>query len=176
MTLEVAHLLWTLSSLYSDDLLHRNFFDKAHEGIERNEFDLGTIVPHDVSIGRDDEDHCMNFQTIMAGILVAKTSRFSFDMSRVLSGFIRLVEDRIHVKSPLTFTDDEPITLWNAPCIAGQRTHANGWGTNPYGYGFDERFLKHVLYYAVGADRVKFILEEQNLYTKEEMSQFILQT
>ena len=146
----VSIILCTLS----DNFVSREFVDAAEKGINNNEFDLQAITPIDVFI--DASKSCLNCATILASAIVNKPSALEFNMGRVMSGFIRLVQDRLVIRSPLTFTDDEPITWWNKDCEFGVRDTMNGWGSHPFTYCFDERFLKHVIYYAIGGERVKY--------------------
>merc|ERR1712238_515506 len=89
----------------------------------------------------------INNAIIGGGMIITKPSAISFDIGNVIEGFTKIVNDRLSIKRPLTFTDDEPVTWWNYP-IEKNPTRYNGFGTNIFGYGFDERFLKHVVYYA----------------------------
>ena len=146
----VSIILCTLS----DHFVSREFVDAAEEGFGKNEIDLLTYTINDVFI--DASKSCLNFAVIPANAIAVKPSALEFNMGRVMSGFIRLVQDRLVIRSPLTFTDDEPITWWNKDCEFGVRDTMNGWGSHPFTYCFDERFLKHVIYYAIGGERVKY--------------------
>jgi hypothetical protein len=71
---------------------------------------------------------CFNFPVILGGFVITKPSALPFDIKKVISGFTRLVQDRLSIKTPLTFSDNEPTTFWNVEIPT--KTHANGWGAN----------------------------------------------
>lgn len=69
-----------------------------------------------------------------------------------MKGFIGLCKKRELSVNPYCFEDDDPITFWNQPVS----DHTFGWGRIITKYGFDELFLKHVIYYDAYPD-VKFL-------------------
>lgn len=112
---------------------------------------LITLKPGDAWI---DKCHtCINFSTIMAGHIVSRPSKFNYDMKNVIKGFIKLCYIRINSSNPYGFNENDTINYWNQPIGT---THKYGWGTCPTGYGFDELFLKHVIYYDCYPD-IRFI-------------------
>jgi hypothetical protein len=60
-----------------------------------------------------------------------------------MKGFISLCKEREKSKNPYCFDDNDPITYWNHPI----GRHSFGWGRTITKYGFDEFFLKHVIYH-----------------------------
>jgi hypothetical protein len=65
-----------------------------------------------------------------------------------MKGFICICKNREKSNNPYCFDDNSSITFWNQP--VGE--HAFGLGRIITIYGFDEFFLKHVIYYDVYPD------------------------
>jgi len=107
---------------------------------------LVTLTPSDILISK--ETTAYNFPTLMGGHTKVNPSLFTFDIVAVMKGFLELVDKRTRSKNPFCFDDEDPITVWNQPI--GE--HKFGWGRLQTKYGFDEFFLKHVIYYEVYTD------------------------
>lgn len=142
-------------------MISRNFFEIAEKVVlsEENDYNLVTVKPgYGPSKGG-----FINNAIIIGCVIITKPSAILFDIRKVISGFTKLVNDRLSIKRPLTFTDDEPVTWWNHPDEKNPSQY-NGFGTNIFGYGFDERFLKHVVYYATNTFHVSGVpaLMQQN--------------
>jgi hypothetical protein len=103
---------------------------------------LTTLLPADILISKDPYSPAYNFPTIMAGHAIYHPKKFNYNMVDVMKGFLSLCKKREKSKNPYGFNDD-PITFWNQPIVG----HELGWGRNRVKYGFDEFFLKHVVYY-----------------------------
>lgn len=84
-----------------------------------------------------------NFATVLAGCVAARPARFDFDMAAALRGFMALRRHQSATDRPWAYAADDVLNAYNQP-IGG---HVYGWGSHWYMYGFDERFLKHVVYY-----------------------------
>jgi hypothetical protein len=93
-----------------------------------------------------------NFATILAGHYMAKPRKFNYNIVDVMKGFINLCKLREETDHPCCFYDHDPITLWNHPV----GDHIYGWGRLTTVYGFDEFFMKHVIYYNAYPD-IEFI-------------------
>ena len=159
-------------------MFHRLYYEKAERVLlsSSNNSNGYNLVTFPFTFGGF-RGGILNTPLILGGRLISKPI-VSFDLKDVAIGFIRLVQHRLSVRSPLTFSDDEPITWWNVGLGTGYfhyktkhnstvfpplqtatsidtynvynrfnpSPHIHGWGTGILGYGFDERFLKHVLY------------------------------
>lgn len=102
-----------------------------------------TLEPGDVVICKDPYNPGYNFTTIMGGHAIYNPKKFNYNILDVVKGFISLCKQREKSKNPYCFNDNDPITFWNQP-VGGNKY---GWGRNITRYGFDEFFLKHVIYY-----------------------------
>jgi hypothetical protein len=111
--------------------------------VRKNEHKICTMTPRDGLICRDPYIPAYNFATILAGEIKANPSKFNYDIVEVMKGFIGLCSKRALSSNPYGFQDDDPITFWNQPV----GDHKLGWGKIIPKYGFDELFLKHVIYY-----------------------------
>jgi len=128
----------------SDRMFHRLYYEEAERVLlsssnGSNGYNLVTVP-----FGYGRSKGFINAAVILGSVVISKPI-VSFDLKDVAIGFIRLVQHRLSVQSPLTFSDDEPITWWNVG-TGPSPTMIHGWGTSIFGYCFDERFLKHVLY------------------------------
>jgi hypothetical protein len=92
--------------------------------------------PHDVLVSNKAPVKTMSMQVRM---IIPK--QVDFNIMDVMKGFISLCKKRETMRSCLF--DDEPITVWNHPV----GDHVVGWGRICTRYGFDELFVKHVLYH-----------------------------
>jgi len=120
---------------------------------EKNtEYKLCTLQPGDVVICNNPYIPAYNFSTIMAGHTMTNPLKFNYNITDVMKGFIALCKNRENSNNPFCFHDDDPITLWNQPVGSNKL----GWGRIITKYGFDEFFLKHVIYYDAFPD-IKFI-------------------
>ena len=111
-----------------------------------------TLKPCDSVICDSPYTPAYNFATIIGSHIMVTPDRFTYDIRDVIKGFISLCKQREKSNRPWCFDDTDPITVWNHPI----GSHIYGWGRNVTGYGFDELFLKHVLYHDAYPD-FKFI-------------------
>lgn len=93
-----------------------------------------------VSSGRND---AKNYATILASRIVACPARFDVDMKSTMRGFMAYRRQDAMSERRWAYSKEELPTPYNRPI----GKHAFGWGSHWYMYCFDERFLKHVLYY-----------------------------
>lgn len=84
-----------------------------------------------------------NYATIIASCILARPEQFNFDMADALKGFMVRRLKATRSDRPWAYSDDEKLSTYN--CQIGN--HLFGWGSHWAMYCFDERFLKHVLYY-----------------------------
>ena len=110
-----------------------------------NNAKLSTCKPSDEFTNIDFNLSAYNFATIIASHIIVQPNKFNYDIVDVMKGFISLCAKREKSINPYCFDDDDPVTLtlWNYP-VEG---HEFGWGRKTTVYGFDEFFLKHVVYY-----------------------------
>jgi hypothetical protein len=130
-------------------MIKRDSFERAEKIVLSADNDFNLVTRN---IGIPNTRGFFQFPLILAGFVITKPSALLFDIKKVISGFTRLVQDRLSIKTPLTFSDNEPTTFWNVGIPI--KTQANGWGANIFAYGFDERFLKHVVYYTTNVSRI----------------------
>ena len=114
---------------------------------EYRNYKLCTLIPWDITISS--KSPAYNFPTIMGGHTMVNPNKFDYNIVDVMKGFISLCKNK-EKSNPYSFDDNDPITFWNHPLFG------NSWGRITTKYGFDEFFLKHVIYYDVYPD-MKFI-------------------
>lgn len=102
-----------------------------------------SLYPGDVFI--DEYKTSINFATIIGSHIKVIPSKNNFNIVDVMKGFIELCYLRLKSPRPYGFDDDDQITYWNQP--VGTEKQKYGWGKIPTVYGFDELFLKHVIYH-----------------------------
>jgi hypothetical protein len=112
---------------------------------ENGNYKLCTKNPSDNLITPYPYVPAYNFPTIMAGYALYSPRKFNYDIVDVMKGFISLCKLREKSDNPYCFHDNDPITYWNQPV----NEHKYGWGRLTTVYGFDEFFLKHVIYHDV---------------------------
>jgi len=89
------------------------------------------------------ESSAKNYPTIIASHVLSRPNRFSFNLAATLRGFMAHRKWHAATKRHWAYAADEARGPYNEPVNA----HLHGWGSHWYMYCFDERFLKHVLYY-----------------------------
>ena len=119
---------------------------------ENSYYKLCTLRPSDGIISKDPYTPSYNFSTIIGSHVMVNPNKFNFKIVDVMKGFISLCKKRENNNKPNCFQDNDPITFWNQPVDE----HKFGWGEITTKYGFDELFLKHVIYYDVYPD-IKFV-------------------
>jgi len=122
----------------------KNFYPYSHK--------VCTQKPCDSVICKTPYIPAYNFATIIGSHIMSAPSKFDYSMVDVMKGFISLCKQRETSNRPWCFDDTDPITVWNHPV----GNHIYGWGRIVTSYGFDELFLKHVLYHDAYPD-FKFI-------------------
>ena len=110
-----------------------------------NKYMLYTLKPSDTLIDNNRYLKCYNFATIIGSHIKINPQKFNINIENVIKGFAALCKKRENSINPYCFNNNDPITHWNHP-ISGSKY---GWGRSIYKYGFDELFLKHVIYYYV---------------------------
>ncbi len=111
-----------------------------------------TVNQTDVLICNRPYTPAYNFATIIGSHIMSNPSKFKYEAVDAIKGFISLCKKREKSRRPWCFDDTDEITLWNNPV----GINIYGWGRITTGYGFDELFLKHVIYYDAYPD-FKFI-------------------
>jgi hypothetical protein len=114
--------------------IHR-FYPHSHK--------VCTVKPCDNVICKKPYTPAYNFATIIGSHIMTNPSKFNYRMVDAIKGFISLCKQRETSLLPWCFDDTDPITVWNHPV----GNHKYGWGRDITVYGFDELFLKHVLYH-----------------------------
>ena len=89
------------------------------------------------------ESSVKNYATMTASLIMSRPARFDFDLVATMRGFMAYRKFYSTSDRPWAYTNDEAPSDYNQP-IGGM---IYGWGSHWYVYGFDERFLKHVIYY-----------------------------
>lgn len=112
---------------------------------------LYSLTPGDSIISRNPFQPAISYSTILGGRIKANPSKFDWDIADVMLGFITVCVERNFSHCPIRFDDSDPITYWNQPVVEWEGSVMGGspfgWGRLETVYGFDELFLKHVLYY-----------------------------
>lgn len=119
---------------------------------ENRNYKLCTLKPSDGLISNNPYIPAYNFATIIASHIMIDPRKFNYDIIDVMKGFISLCKIREKSNNPYCFHDNDPITFWNQPL----NNNNYGWGRLTTAYGFDEFFLKHVIYHDVYHD-MRFI-------------------
>ncbi len=84
-----------------------------------------------------------NYATIVGSRVMSRPSMFDFDITAAMRGFMAYRRSFAQASRPWAYAHSEQFSVYNQPVGA----HIYGWGSHWYMYGFDERFLKHTLYY-----------------------------
>ena len=93
------------------------------------------------------ESPAKNFATVIASCVMSRPAGFDFDVVAALRGFMAHRRQGSESNRPWAYSDSESPSAYNQPIGA----HHLGWGSHWYMYCFDERFLKHVVYYHFAA-------------------------
>ena len=121
---------------------------------------LYTLVPGDRWITTNPFQPAINNATIIGSHIKCNPSKFDWDIREVMLGFISFCRARQFSDNPTKLRDSEPATYWNQPVVdwgAGVMSGCPfGWGKLVTVYGFDELFLKHVVYHDAYPD-VQFV-------------------
>ena len=89
------------------------------------------------------ESRAKNYATVLGGRVMSRPRRWDFDPAAAMRGFMAYRRFMALTDRPWRYADAEPSSAYNEP-VDG---HVYGWGSHWYMYCFDERFLKHVVYY-----------------------------
>ncbi len=84
-----------------------------------------------------------NYATMLGSRIMSRPARFDFDPAAAMRGFMAYRRYMSTTDRPWSYGAGERPSAYNAPTGA----HVHGWGSHWYMYCFDERFLKHVVYY-----------------------------
>jgi hypothetical protein len=115
---------------------------------KNSNYKLCTLKPRDGVINNHPYVPAYNFATIIGSHIMVNPRKFNYDIIDVIKGFISLCKIREKSNNPYCFHDNDTITYWNQPL----GNHKYGWGRLTTVYGFDEFFLKHVIYHDVYQD------------------------
>jgi Methyltransferase domain len=84
-----------------------------------------------------------NYATLLGSRVMSRPARWDFDPAAAMRGFMAYRRSISATSRPWSFDGREVPSIYNRP-VGG---HVHGWGSHWYMYCFDERFLKHVVYY-----------------------------
>jgi hypothetical protein len=84
-----------------------------------------------------------NYATVLGSRVMSRPAGCDFDVVAAMRGFMAYRRYRSMTGRPWSYAGHEKPSVYNQP-VGG---HVHGWGSHWYMYGFDERFLKHVVYY-----------------------------
>jgi hypothetical protein len=84
-----------------------------------------------------------NYATMLGSRVMSRPARCDFDLAAAMRGFMAYRRYMSMTDRPWSYSEDDRPSVYNRPISA----HVHGWGSHWYMYGFDERFLKHVVYY-----------------------------
>jgi len=89
----------------------------------------------------------MNATIIIGSFSLWRPKLLDLDLARLMGAFMRYRVSMSSTSEPWAYFPSEPKTVWNSAVDK----HVFGWGNHWFMYGFDERFLDHVLFYHVAA-------------------------
>jgi hypothetical protein len=84
-----------------------------------------------------------NYATMIGSHVMSRPARWDFDLAAAMRGFMAYRRHMATTGRPWAYAEDDTPNAYNRP-IGG---HSFGWGSHWFMYCFDERFLKHVVYY-----------------------------
>ena len=84
----------------------------------------------------------VNYATMIASHLIAQPKHLQLDIRDAVARYVALRNAAAEGPTPWRSAPGERDTLFNMPI----GSHTNGWGNIPGVYGFDEGFLKRVVY------------------------------
>lgn len=120
------------------------------EGVRAFELDRRSAVGRRGSFDMDsrylvasDRSIVKNYPVLLASQVLSRPGMVDFDMAAALRGFMAFRRHAAGTARPWAYSDDERLGAYNEAVDA----HRFGWGSHWYMYCFDERFLKHVVYY-----------------------------
>lgn len=138
-SLDVA-LVTDIDEALSEKLVYMQSFEMdARSSIGR----IGGLVSDRGFLVAPNQSHVKNYTTILGSRVMSRCRRFDFDIADAMRGFMAFRKHCASSDRPWAYAGDERESVYNQPIGA----HIYGWGSHWYMYGFDERFLKHVLYY-----------------------------
>ena len=89
-------------------------------------------------------DH-INNPIIRGGGHIIRPKLFNLNMEHIMVAFIRYRMDVSKSSTPNLYGDEDKENI----CNKSIDKHTYGWGNHWFMYGFDERFLKHVIFYYI---------------------------
>jgi hypothetical protein len=90
-----------------------------------------------------DRSTARNYATMLGGRIMSRPVRWDFDVAAAMRGFMAYRRFMSMTDRPCFYCAGDRPSVYNEPL----GVHIHGWGSHWYRYGFDERFLKHVVYY-----------------------------
>jgi predicted O-methyltransferase YrrM len=93
-----------------------------------------------------------NYPMILASHVLGRPALVDFDMAKALRGFMAFRRHASRTERPWAYAESDRPNSYNEAI----GTHVYGWGSHWSTYCFDERFLKHVVYYHF-ADRGRLL-------------------
>jgi hypothetical protein len=117
----------------------RTFERDSRAGLGR----IGEFVSDRQYLIAPTESDAKNYATIMGGRVMSRPQLFDLDIAAAMRGFMAHRRHMCASDRPWAYSDAEHPSVYNQPI----GHHIYGWGSHWYMYGFDERFLKHVVYY-----------------------------
>ena len=84
-----------------------------------------------------------NYATMIASSVMSRPELVEFDLAQAIKGFMVHRVKHSRTERPWSYSETDKLNAYNV--TVGH--HVYGWGSHWFMYGFDERFLKHVLYY-----------------------------
>jgi hypothetical protein len=104
---------------------------------------IGGFASDEEYLVHPSESPVKNYATILASRVMSRPARWDFDIAAALRGFMAYRRHLATGDRPWAYSADDTPNVYNQPID----DHIYGWGSHWYMYGFDERFLKHVVYY-----------------------------
>jgi hypothetical protein len=108
---------------------------------------------------------------IIGSFSIWRPKLLDLDVKQMMEAFIRYRMAQSSTDNPWAYASSEQRNAWNSAV----HRHTNGWGNHWFMYGFDERFLAHVLFYYV-ASKGGIVSPQSTANVFPEMCDYLLKS
>jgi hypothetical protein len=103
------------------------------------------LKSYNIPVKVSEDADIINNAIIIGSMQIIRPKLFDVDISSLMTAFIRYRMAILKTENPNFYSENDKTTICNQPI----GKHIYGWGNHRYMYGFDERFLKHVIFYYI---------------------------
>lgn len=103
------------------------------------------LKSYNIPVKVSEDTDIINNAVIIGSMQIIRPKLFNLDISSLMAAFIRYRMDISRTNNPNFYGEKDTTTICNKPL----GKHIYGWGNHWFMYGFDERFLKHVIFYYI---------------------------